>query len=164
MSDMNKNPTPSTPTSNWQSYLCKVNDELASVYVDLGLESSEPLLETSKLIWLWIRLNHPREDGLSSDEELDALCNFEDELEDTISKHKPSHYAGRITTQGRREFYFYVASATEFKEVMDDLLEAHPEYSFQYGEKPDDLWSHYFNTLLPGARGFEQIIKRGSKK
>ena len=161
---MSKHPTPSAPTPDWQSYLCKVNDELASVYVDLGFAGSAPISETSKLGWLWIRLNHPREDGLSSDEEFDALCDFEDELEGTLRKHKPSYYVGRITTQGRREFYFYVTNAMELKEAVNDLLEIHSEYSFQLGEKEDELWRHYFKTLLPGAGGMEQINKRGSKK
>jgi hypothetical protein len=161
---MNKNPTPSARASDWQSYLCKVNDELASIYVDLGFASTAPLPETPKLVWLWIRLNHPREDGLSSDEEFDALCNFEDGLEGTVNNHKPSYYVGRITTQGRREFYFYTTHAMEFQKVADNWMELHSEYSFQHGAKTDELWNHYFKTLLPGASGLEQIRKRASKK
>lgn len=157
---MNQNTTPFVPKSDWQSYLCKVNDELASVYVDLGLGSVAPVPETSKLAWLWIRLNYPREDGLSSDEEFDALCSFEDELEAVVRKNRPSYNVGRITTKGRREFYFYVRSDMEFNKTVDGLLENHSEYSFQLGEKLDGSWSHYLNTLLPGATGIEQIENR----
>lgn len=147
--------TPVVHASDWQSYLCRVNDHLASAYVDLGLASAAPLPETSKLVWLWIRLNRPREDGLSSDDEFDALCEFEDELEDTVIRYKPSYYVGRITTQGRREFYFYVAKDLEFNKVVDDLLKAHSEFSFQLGGKLDASWRHYFQTLFPGASGLE---------
>jgi hypothetical protein len=159
---MNNIPAPAAPAPDWQSYLCRINDERASVYVDLAFESVAPLPQTSKLAWLWIRLNHSREDGLSSDEEFEALCDFEDELEGLIGRRSSSIYVGRITTLGRREFYFYVTKAFEFATLVNILLEARPEYSFQVGEKADEQWRHYFKTLLPGPGGWEQIKKRRS--
>jgi hypothetical protein len=157
MTNMNKIHLPNMLQSDWRSYLCRVNDKPASVFVDLGLERVQPLAQAPKLAWLWIRLNHPGPDGMSSDAEFKALCQFEDELEASIRQLVGSCYPGRITTEGRREFYFYVPDDAEFGTVVDELMDAHREFAFQFGEKADPTWSHYRNLLLPGPQGIKQI-------
>ncbi len=156
---MNTGSSPLSRKSDWQSFLCKVNGSLASVFVDLDLSKNAPLLGKTKLVWLWICLNSPRVDGLSSNEEFDALCNFEDDLTASVNLHQSLQYAGRITTNGRREFYFYAQDDFDFESIVDDVLQRHEEYSFQLGEKVDPSWGHYFNTLFPGKDGLEQIEK-----
>lgn len=148
---MNPTTTAYTCTSDWQSYLCRVNNELASVFVDLSLAETAPRPEAPKLAWLSIELRQPCSHGLSTDDEFDALCTFEDELEVAVRQHTLSAYAGRITTRGRREFYFCVSSEIDFAQAVDGVLAAHPEYPHQLGEKPEQAWDHYFRTLFPGA-------------
>ena len=149
---------------DWQSYICKMNGELASVYVDLNLSSTAPSVIKPKLAWLWIRLNSPRDDGLSSDDEFESLCDFEDDLEDALVPYESCEYVGRITTKGRREFYFYVSGEFDLENATNDVLAAHPEYSFQLGEKLDDAWNHYFSTLFPASNGMEQIERRKTQQ
>jgi hypothetical protein len=149
--------------SDWQSYICKINDELASVFVDLALSAVAPLPTKPKLAWLWIRLIRPREDGLSSDDEFESLSDFEDDLEATIAKSKSCIYAGRITTKGRREFYFYVDNEFDLKREVSDVLGKHSTYSSQLGEKLDSSWDHYLLTLFPGSNGLDQIARRKAK-
>lgn len=147
-------------SSDWQSYLCKVNQSLASVFVDLALSHAGRFAEQPKLAWLWIRLNSPGDDGLSRDEEFDSLCGFEDDLEDAIGRHGLCRYVGRITTKGRREFYFYIPADADFKKIIDQVLRKHSEYLFQLGDKIDPSWDHYFTVLYPGENGLNQIKKR----
>lgn len=147
-------------TSDWQSYICKINGELASVFVDLALSSIVPLPTKQKLAWLWIRLMKPRDDGLSSDEEYESLSDFEDDLEATLAKSKSCVYAGRITTKGRREFYFYVDNEFDLQREVSDVLGRHSTYSTQLGERLDSSWDHFRFTLLPGSNGLDQIARR----
>lgn len=149
---------------DWQSYICKMNGELASVYVDLSLSSYAPFALKPKLAWVWIKLNSPRHDGLSSDDEFESLCVFEDDLEDALASYDACEYVGRITTKGRREFYFYTDSDFDFKTAVNDVLVAHPEFSFQCGEKLDTTWGHYFSTLFPASNGMEQIERRKAQQ
>jgi hypothetical protein len=150
--------------SDWQSYICKINNELASVFVDLALSAVAPLPTKPKLTWLWIRLNKPREDGLSSDDEFESLCDFEDDLEASITKSTSCMYVGRVTTKGRREFYFYVDNQFDLTREVDDVLEQHSTYDFQVGEKQDASWTHFLLTLLPGINGFNQIAERTAQQ
>jgi hypothetical protein len=134
--------------SDWQSYLCRVNDEPASIFFDLNFANYAPAIAPPKLAWLWIKLNDPREDGLSKDEEFAALSKYEDDIENLLSQYKAWHYVGRITTVGRREFYFYIPENANFDLVMAPVLEANPEYVFQTGEKIDVAQDQYFKLLL----------------
>jgi hypothetical protein len=117
-----------------------------------------------KLAWLWIRLNSPLDNGLSSDDEFESLCDFEDDLETALVPFKTCQYAGRITTKGRREFYFYVSREFDFQKAVDDVLTKHREYRFQLGEKLDVSMDHYFLTLLPGNNGRDQIERRRTEQ
>lgn len=150
--------------SDWESYLCKMNGELASVFVDLNFSSKAPSASQPKLAWLWIKLNSQRADGLSSDDEFDALCNYEDDLEDALASYETCDYVGRITTTGRREFYFYVSNEFDLEKATDGVLTAHPEYRFQLGEKPDPSWAHYSSVLFPATNGMAQIESRKTPK
>jgi hypothetical protein len=152
------------PGSDWQSYLCKINDELASVFVDLAKSAVAPLPTRPKLVWLWIRLNQPRQDGLSSDAEFQSLCDFEDDLEASIEQSGACVYVGRITTKGRREFYFYAEEKFDLNAGIAGVLAKHSTYAFQKGEKLDASWDHFLQTLLPGPNGLDQIAQRKAQQ
>ena len=147
-------------TEDWESYLCNVDDHLSSVFVDLGLAKRAPIAALPNLSWLWIELRYPDERGLSTDREFDALCRFEDALSALISARDDLLYVGRITGQGRREFYLYGAKDLDAVVLLQPLLDAHSEYRYQTGSKSDPNWTHFVNVLYPGKRGIEQINRR----
>jgi hypothetical protein len=88
------------------------------------------------------------------------LCDFEDDLEATIARSKSCIYVGRITTKGRREFYFYADNEFDLKREVTGVLAKHPTYASQLGEKLDASWDHFLFTLLPGSNGMDQIARR----
>src|SRR5262245_37851946 len=92
---------------NWNFYLCRVNDKLASIFLNLALGSKAPIRDKKWLLWVWVYLRSPRADGLTDGGEMKVLSQIEEQL----TKHLASAYkavlAGTITTDGRREFYFY---------------------------------------------------------
>lgn len=145
--------------TNWESFICRMNGDIASVFADLALTQRAPIKGMDKLTWIWIRMNEPREDGLSSDAEFDALCGFEDHLERLVPRDT-CVYAGRITRLGRREFYLYAHSGFDIHALAAQVLAECPDYVFQAGEQPDPEWGHYVNTLLPGEHGLAQIAAR----
>src|SRR5690606_39452416 len=53
----------------WEFYFSNVNDKLGSIFVDLGLRKVAPLTDKTNVVWISIKMNTPREDGLSSQEE-----------------------------------------------------------------------------------------------
>ncbi len=145
--------------SNWNSYFVKVNDQLSSIFLDLSLHEHAPMEKYPNLSWYWVKMNSPRTDGLSSQSEFDALIKHEDSLLDFM-ENKPLVYVGRITTQGRREFYFYTEQGFEFTEAIKRYVGDEPTYKFQSGQKRDENWGTYLNLLYPGDNGLKQMRER----
>lgn len=145
---------------DWDFYFSNVDDIIGSFYVDLGLAQVAPLTDKPNLVWVSVNMNNPREDGLSSTEEFDTLSAIEDRLQEfIISKHN-STYAGRLTTDGRRDFYFYLGDTTLYDKTISESMVAFPTYSFDFGIKKDNKWEQYFNFMYPNPRQFQSIQNR----
>lgn len=148
-------------SDRWDFYLCRVNDELASISLNLGLRPDLPQAERPHLLWLWLDLRAPRPDGLSSKEEADTLWAIEDALTPPLLKTCNAILAGRITTCGRREYYFYAPNAERFAEVVAEALKKFPDYTSETGAKEDPDWDQYLNVLYPGPRDIQRMKNRG---
>ena len=141
---------------NWSSYFANVNEELSSIFLDLGLHENAPIEKYPNLSWYWIKMEASKENGLSSQSEYDSLIKHEDALL-AFLLDLPVVYAGRITTQGRREFYFYVGDGFDFEKAIQESFASSEIYQYQTGQKSDPTWAHYLNLLYPGENGLKQI-------
>src|SRR5215467_7921533 len=97
-------------SDKWGSYFCNAHGKLASIALNLSLQSKVPVKGKPWLLWVWLYLQSPRADGLSSRAEFDSLSAMEDSLAERIGTACTALQAGRITTDGHREFYFYGAT------------------------------------------------------
>jgi uncharacterized protein (TIGR01619 family) len=158
-------PTITETTNNehseeWEFYFSNVNDKLASLYVDLGLHKIAPLKDKPNVVWVSIKMNNPREDGLSSNEESDMLYKIEDALVDKLKDKFKSIYVGRVTTIGNRDLYFYFGDTTLYDKAISEVMTAFPKYHFDFGSKEDKTWSGYLDFLYPNPRQFQSIQNR----
>jgi len=151
---------PESLTNHWSFYLCKVNDQLASIYLNLGLRSAVPIVSKPWLLWIWVYFNSPRPDGLSSNEEAPVLYKIEDALTRNLSASCGALLAGRITTSGRREFYFYGENQDGFRNAVTEAMNAFAAYRFDIKEERDPLWEQYLDVLFPNERQMETIKNR----
>jgi uncharacterized protein (TIGR01619 family) len=157
---------PEAPNSNpsheeeWDFYFSNVDDILGSFYVDLGLAKIAPLSEKPNLVWVSVNMNNHREDGLSSNEEFNILAAIEDKLQELIVSKHNSIYAARLTTDGRRDFYFYMGDTTLYDKTISESMVAYPSYTFDFGIKEDRLWESYFDFMYPNRRQFQSLQNR----
>ncbi len=145
---------------DWDFYFSNVDDIIGSFYVDLGLAKVAPLADKPNLVWVSVNMNTPREDGLSSSEEFDNLSAIENRLQEFIINKHNSTYAGRLTTDGRRDFYFYMGDTTLYDKTISESLVAFPTYTFDFGIKEDNKWEQYLNFMYPNPRQFQSIQNR----
>lgn len=145
---------------DWDFYFSNVDDIIGSFYVDLGLAKVAPLTDKPNLVWISVNMNNPREDGLSSNEEFDTLSAIEDRLQEFINSKHCSIYAGRLTTDGRRDFYFYMGDTTLYDKTISESMVAFPNYTFDFGIKEDNHWEQYLNFMYPNPRQFQSIQNR----
>lgn len=153
-------PREAAAPDEWDFYIGRVNGELASLFVDLGIRDRVPDRQRPWLLWVWVKLEKPGQDALSSDEEAPRLFDIEDAMKDRVRETTSAALVGRITTAGRREFYFYGPRPDGFREAVATVFKDFPEYFFQVGDKEDPGWSHYLDVLYPTPRMYQQIYNR----
>jgi len=144
----------------WEFYFSNVNDKLGSIMVDLGLKTVAPLTDKPNVVWISIKMNNPREDGLSSQEESGILGDIEDALVDKITSKHNSIYVGRLTSAGDRDLYFYFGDTTLYDKTISEVMVAYPKYQFDFGSKEDKEWGGYFDFLYPLPQQFQSIQNR----
>lgn len=142
---------------NWKPYLCNVNDKAASILVNLALRTTVPQESKPRLLWIWVYFQSPRSDGLSDGKEAPTLYKIEDALTLRVNGCCRAILSGRITTQGRREFYFYGETKEGFRKAAESALGGFPEYRFSTGERLDSGWEQYLNVLYPSPEDLERI-------
>ncbi len=147
-------------SDNWEMYFTNVDDAPAAMLVDLGIAEVAPDPDRSVLLWCWLHLQAPTDEGFASDEEEPRLVEIEDAFIDAVEMTCSAALVGRITTCGRREFYFYAKSSEGFEDTVAEALEPYDEYEYETGEQVDDEWSHYMSVLYPEPENFQEIFNR----
>lgn len=144
----------------WDSYFCNVNGVLASIALDLDLRRIAPDQKNPNLLWVWVYMKSPREDGLSSRSEFETLCAIEDELTKAMTDRCDAVLCGRITTDGRREFYYYAPRSEHLAVVLQDIMNRFGGYEFDYGSKSDPKWTQYVEVLYPSEEDRQRMENR----
>jgi len=145
---------------DWDFYFSNVDDIPGSFYIDLGLAKVAPLTDKPNLVWISVDMNNPREDGLSSSEEFDTLKAIEDRLQEFIVSKHNAIYAGRLTTDGRRDFYFYMGDTILYDKTISESMVAYPSYTYEFGIKEDRLWDSYLSFMYPTPTQFQSLQNR----
>lgn len=140
-------------TSNWDFYQSSVGGKSASVYLDLGLKQGAPDIKRPVIVVLWLYLRHPDPThGMASEAEFDTLAEIEDRLALIFKEQYGAVYAGRVTTEGRREFYFYTVASGQLEAVVKAAMAPFPGYVVDAWAQPDAHWKQYLDVLYPSGR------------
>lgn len=148
-------------TSNWDFYQSTVGGKSASVYLDLALKASAPDIKRPVIVVLWLYLRHPDPThGMSTDAEFDILAEIEDRIALTFKEQYGAVYAGRVTTEGRREFYFYTVSSSHLEAVVKAAMSPFPGYVVDAWAQPDAQWKQYLDVLYPRGRALRYMADK----
>jgi uncharacterized protein (TIGR01619 family) len=145
---------------DWDVYLGPVNDQPAAIFVDLAPATAPQDRQRPWLLRVSIELQVQRADGLNDPDETDVLYAIEDELFAAIARGLRARYVGRVTSQGRREHYYYGVSADGFREASAAAMEAFDNYSFACYDEQDSDWRTYHELLYPGPLELRTIQNR----
>ncbi len=151
---------------NFDFYPRPIDGKPASVFVDLAWrehipddpDSVDPARPT--LLIIQVALQHPSPDGLPTQQEFQHLAMIEDTLVGPLEQLLDAVYVGRITTDGRRDFFFYAPSDEGFDEAVTRLRSAFGSSPARIGRALDPTWRFYRETLFPDADGLRHIADR----
>lgn len=145
--------------SSWDFFFTSINDKPASIYVDLGLKNIAPAASHPYALCVKIRMKYPAQDGLSTKKESDALFKIEDALVKDMENDNNSIFAGRVTCDNNREFFFYCESKGAEKTVIKSMS-GFPEYSYTKKCTQDKSWKEYSEFLYPVPAEMQTILNR----
>ena len=144
----------------WGFYFCWVDNRPGSIYLDLGLKEIAPIKGKGNIFWVSIPMNDLREDGMSSQEESSKLWEIEDLLVKGMTDNHDVIFAGRLTNNGTRDFYFYFGEEILIDRTVSEVMIKFPNYEYNFGIKENDNWESYFNFLYPAPRDYQSIMNR----
>lgn len=147
-------------SDNWDFYALLVDSEPASILLDLGLAQNAPIESQPYMAYVRVQMRSPRPDGLSSNEEFGDLVAVGDSLEEAFADNPGTTYAGRNTSSGKRDFYFYTSDPAAFSVSVQKAMAGHSDYRFEVGDQPDRNWDIYFNFLYPSPDDLQRILNR----
>jgi hypothetical protein len=147
-------------SDEWDFYFARINDAVSSIFVDLGLRPDAPNEKRPWLLWVWVEMRAPRDDGLSSGEEAPKLYAIEESLNTMIPPVCGAQLVGRITGSNRREFYFYAEEPGELDAAVERTMREFPDYRFQAGSKFEPEWEQYLELLYPSASNLQRMMNR----
>ena len=146
-------------SKNWDFYHSKVDHKPAYIFFDLEISKEVDLSEYTYMAYVRLYLLAPNGDGLSTNEEYENLCDIEDSLENKLIENK-SAYVGRNTSDGCRDFYFYIIDPSDWQQKVKLVMNDFPDYEYDAGEREDKNWDTYFNFIYPSTRDWETIKSR----
>lgn len=147
-------------SDNWEVYFTNVDDAPASVLVDLGIAESIPDPERPMLLWMGLQLKNPTDEGFACEEEEEQLVKIEDSFIDAVELTSGAILVGRITSAGRREFYFYAKSSEGFEDTIAEAMENFDDYEYETGEQEDSEWLQYLSILYPAPENMQEIFNQ----
>lgn len=147
-------------SDEWDFYFARVNDAVASIFVDLGLKADAPNDKRPWLLWVWVEMQSPRPDGLSSGEEAPKLYEIEESLNSMIPPVCGAQLVGRITGSNRREYYFYGEEPGELDAAVERAMKTFESYGFQTGSAFQPDWEQYLGLLYPSATNLQRMMNR----
>jgi uncharacterized protein DUF695/regulator of ribonuclease activity B len=147
-------------SDDWDFFSLRVDDEAASIFVDLGIRGLAPVGTHPLMGYLRVAMHRPREDGLSSQEEFDDLIALEDRVTAGIAQNGTAIYVGRNTSGGNRDFFFYAADAARFENATRAAMLEFPAYKYETGVSEDRDWRTYFDFLHPSDADLQRIKNR----
>lgn len=147
-------------SDKWDFYWSNVEDQMASIYLDLGATNEAPETDNPHLLCIWVYFQDPTVDGLSRSTESPTLFAIEDALVETVGVGLSARYVGRMTTDGYRVFYFYGPSPDRFDEAVSRGMHTFPKYEWDTHHEPDAEWEHYRTFLFPSPTDRQRIMNR----
>ena len=140
--------------------MCQIDEVPASYFLNLALAKIAPITNRSTLLWVEIKMNCSREDGLSSSEEFEHLAQIEDQIIPALTSELAILYVGRLTHNHLRDLYFYCEDGTDPEHIINEVMQFYPEYRYRFDQKLDSDWSTYFNYMYPSKEIMQTISNR----
>lgn len=143
----------------WDFFMCRIEGAPASIRTNLALIEVAPLEGLSQRLQFYIKMQNPRPDGLSSNEEYPILCDIEDAIGEKAGA-AGAVSAGVVKSEGFLELWFYTQNAEALAKTCEEALQTFEGYQSGYNIAEDPEWEDYFDFLYPDEFSYQTMQNR----
>jgi uncharacterized protein (TIGR01619 family) len=146
-------------TDDWDVYDCELDDQPASILVNLSAIARAPAPDKP---WLLRISAHPPAARVAAPygaERLAELCALRALLARVLTKGPPAEIVGGITSCARRELYYYATSTEGFEKTVEKMRARLSQYSIECRSERDPHWKQYCEVLFPSEVEMMQQIR-----
>lgn len=152
-------------TSRWSPsfdvYESRIEDRRIIFVLDMNAAEHAPLDTHPVRLQVRVAMRSPREDGLRSADESDALHALEDTIVSRLEKGADAIYVGRFVTGGYTTFVFYAPSVFDEREDRPlSLIGDVSPYRAHWACREDPEWEFYAEFLYPDAYSCQTMMNR----
>ena len=144
---------------NWDFFMCRIEGAPASIRTNLALIEVAPLEGLTQRLQFYIKMQNPRPDGLSSNEEYPILCDIEDAIGEKAGA-TGAVLAGVVRSEGFLELWFYTQNPEALAKTCEDALQTFEGYQSGYNIAEDPEWEDYFGFLYPDEFSYQTMQNR----
>ena len=144
---------------NWDFFMCRIEGAPASIRTNLALIEVAPLEGLTQRLQFYIKMQNPRPDGLSSNEEYPILCDIEDAIGEK-AEATGAVLAGVVRSEGFLELWFYTQNAKTLAKTCEEALQTFEGYQSGYNIAEDPEWEDYFGFLYPDEFSYQMMQNR----
>ena len=144
---------------NWDFFMCRIEGAPASIRTNLALIEVAPLEGLTQRLQFYIKMQNPRPDGLSSNEEYPILCDIEDAIGEK-AEATGAVSAGVVKSEGFLELWFYTQNAEALAKTCEEALQTFEGYQSGYNIAEDPEWEDYFGFLYPDEFSYQTMQNR----
>ena len=146
-------------SDHWEFFPCQMGDHRAFIFYDHGIRESIDSIEISTAVRFRLTYKAPRDNGLPTDEEFDAVADIEDRLTDFIESNQ-GIYVGRVTVDGHRYFHTFCAAPKDRIDTFLSELRSATGYAIEVLFKDDPEKESYWKELYPTEDDWQMILDR----
>ncbi|EFM10006.1 protein of unknown function DUF1260 [Paenibacillus curdlanolyticus YK9] len=139
---------------DWGFFERRMNGEHLRLLVNSGYKSEYPIASFDELLSVTVNVYRLSHSGKRRADAVAQLEQWASRLEKTMQQSGEFHYIGRLHTEAKLEFYYYVPDSFE-DETIRALLRNEGDVRAQLYRKLDPEWSFYA-YMLPDER--EQLL------
>ncbi len=147
--------------SDFFQYNTSIDNEIASIIVDLGVEKFAPIKELPFLVSFKILANEIQKNNFPTLEESEILYNIGDKVEAALKQYDYI-FVGCFLCNGIREVFYYTDNSVDFKTIVDKIMVEHSTHKYKCSLVEDESWELYFNVLSPNEyeyqRGLDGVL------
>lgn len=145
---------------NWNFYSTQIDEQWASIRLNLGLYDVAPVKTHQRIVWFSIKVQNPDENNFPTQEELKILNEIEDQMYAEV-ENAGAIFAAVVTSAGAFDFYFYIQdNLAEIQNICDRVMSGFPTYQYEFKHREDAEWEDYLEFLYPNRYAYQAIMNR----